>query len=85
MAVDAVNSDLNLAPANPFPVELTTDKTGSTGTTGSTTKKVDPNSESEVLSAAVDAFLPGMISNTLMLNNSLFNFAKEAIDEGSDE
>jgi hypothetical protein len=33
----------------------------------------------------VDAFLPGMISNTLMLNNSLFNFAKEAIDEGSDE
>ncbi|RFB83093.1 hypothetical protein B5K11_35295 [Rhizobium leguminosarum bv. trifolii] len=85
MAVDAVNSDLNLAPANPVSVELTTDKTGSTGSTGSTTKKVDPNSESEVLSAAVDAFLPGMISNTLMLNNSLFNFAKEAIDEGSDE
>ncbi|KPH04389.1 hypothetical protein B5K08_23810 [Rhizobium leguminosarum bv. trifolii] len=85
MAVDAVNSDLNLAPANPVSVELTTDKTGSTSTTGSTTKKVDPNSESEVLSAAVDAFLPGMISNTLMLNNSLFNFAKEAIDEGSDE
>ncbi|WFU04613.1 hypothetical protein QA648_27960 (plasmid) [Rhizobium sp. CB3171] len=82
MAVDAVNSDLNLTPANPVSVELTTDKTG---TTGSTTKKVDPNSENEVLSAAVDAFLPSMISNTLMLNNSIFNFAKEAIDEGSDE
>ncbi|MBP2443975.1 hypothetical protein [Rhizobium leguminosarum] len=85
MAVDAVNSDLNLAPAIPVSVELTTDKKGSKDNTGSTTKKVDPNSESEILSAAVDAFLPGMISNTLMLNNSLFNFAKEAIDEGSDE
>ncbi|MBB4293110.1 hypothetical protein GGE16_005195 [Rhizobium leguminosarum] len=84
MAVDAVNSDLNLAPANPVSVELTIDKKDPTST-GSTTKKVDPNSESEVLSAAVDAFLPSMISNTLMLNNSLFNFAKEAIDEGSDE
>ncbi|MGY5810027.1 hypothetical protein ACXHXG_20220 [Rhizobium sp. LEGMi198b] len=82
MAVDAVNSDLNLTPANSVSVELTTDKTG---TTSSTTKKVDPNSENEVLSAAVDAFLPSMISNTLMLNNSIFNFAKEAIDEGSDE
>ncbi|ASY65728.1 hypothetical protein SJ05684_b47460 (plasmid) [Sinorhizobium sojae CCBAU 05684] len=52
--------------------------------TRSGTKKVDPNSDGAVLQAAVEAFLPSMISNTLMLNNSLFNFAKEAIDEGNE-
>ncbi|WP_081159899.1 hypothetical protein [Ensifer aridi] len=47
-------------------------------------KKVDPNSDEQVLSAAIEAFLPSMVSNTLMLNNSLFNFTKEAIDEGDE-
>lgn len=42
------------------------------------TKKVAPNS---VADAALNVFIPGMISSQLMLNNSLFNFAKEAIDE----
>lgn len=60
------------------------DAGGPAGSGGAkTTKKVDPNSD-EVLSAAIEAFLPSMVSNTLMLNNSLFNFAKEAIDEGDE-
>ena len=82
MAVDAVNPGTATVLSTP-------DDTSGTGTgpssTPSSTKKVDPNSEQEILSAAVEAFLPSMISNTMMLNNSIFNFAKEAIDEGDSE
>ncbi|MCG5487769.1 MAG: hypothetical protein KK482_29605 [Sinorhizobium meliloti] len=39
---------------------------------------------SRCCSAAIEALLPSMVSDTLMLNNSLFNFAKEAIDEGDE-
>jgi len=80
MAVEAVTSN----PITP-PVTGTDDVTPISSDTADATKKVDPNSEEEVLSAAVEAFLPSMVSNTLMLNNTLFNFAKEAIDEGDQE
>lgn len=56
---------------------LTNNDPNSTSESESSTRKIDPNSESEL----IDAFLPGMITNQLMLNNNLFNFAKEAIDE----
>ncbi|EJK86971.1 hypothetical protein [Rhizobium sp. AP16] len=80
MAIEAVTSSPATIPATPA------DAPGSTSlSTSDTTKKVDPNSEKEVLNAAVEAFLPSMVSNTLMLNNTLFNFAKDAIDEGDQE
>lgn len=79
MAVDPVNS--SQIPTTPTGSE-TTDTTSSSSP--SDTKKVDPNSEEEILTAAVEAFLPNMISNTMLLNNSIFNFAKEAIDEGDE-
>ncbi len=80
MAIEAVTSSSATVPATPA------DAPGSTSlSTSDTTKKVDPNSEKEVLNAAVEAFLPSMVSNTLMLNNTLFNFAKDAIDEGDQE
>lgn len=80
MAVEAVNANPNVSPATG-----TDTSTATSPDTTETTKKVDPNSEEEVLTAAVEAFLPSMVSNTLMLNNTLFNFAKEAIDEGDQE
>jgi hypothetical protein len=79
MAVDPVNS--TPSPTSPTDTSVT-DTTSSSNTTS--TKKVDPNSEEEILNAAVEAFIPSMISNTMMLNNSIFNFAKEAIDEGDE-
>ena len=81
MAIDAVTP-------SPATVPITSPEApGSTSsnTTTDATKKVDPNSEAEVLNAAVEAFLPSMVSNTLMLNNTLFNFAKDAIDEADQE
>ncbi len=80
MAVEAVTSNPIVSPASGTDT-LATPSPDATGTT----KKVDPNSDEEVLTAAVEAFLPSMVSNTLMLNNTLFNFAKEAIDEGDQE
>ncbi|MCF3641601.1 hypothetical protein LXM94_16635 [Rhizobium sp. TRM95111] len=81
MAVDSVNFDADVKPL----------ATGGDETSGgggvapaSATRKVDPNSDEELLNAAVESFVPGMISNTLTLNNSLFNFAKEAIDEADE-
>ncbi|WP_034855655.1 hypothetical protein [Sinorhizobium sojae] len=80
MAVDAVSPNrIPTGGATPSPSTAPEQ-----GVTRSGTKKVDPNSDGAVLQAAVEAFLPSMISNTLMLNNSLFNFAKEAIDEGNE-
>ncbi|WP_026615937.1 hypothetical protein [Ensifer aridi] len=80
MAIDAVGHN----PTVTSDIVGSGDAAGAAASGGAnTTKKVDPNS-SEVLTAAVEAFLPSMISNTLMLNNSLFNFAKEAIDEGDE-
>lgn len=82
MAVDAINPNSTTTSATD---DVVPTKTSSTSSSSSVeTKKVDPNSDEEVLNAAVEAFLPSMISNTLMLNNSLFNFAKEAIDEGDE-
>ena len=81
MAVDAVN------PSTPTVLSTPAD-TSATGTnpasTPSSTKKVDPNSETEILNLAVEAFIPSMMSNMLTLNNSLFNYAKEAMDEGDE-
>jgi hypothetical protein len=82
VAVEAVNSSTPPAPSTLSDPSVPNTTSPSTK---SSTKKVDPNSEEEILNAAVDAFLPSMISNTLTLNNSLFNFAKDAIDEGNDE
>lgn len=80
MAVDSVNSDAGIPSTT-----IRNESSGSSETNpSSTTKKVDPSTESDVLNAAVESFLPSMVSNTLMLNNSLFNFAKEAIDEGDE-
>ncbi|NTJ41858.1 hypothetical protein G6L28_04485 [Agrobacterium larrymoorei] len=43
--------------------------------------KISPEMESEI----IDSFLPGMITNQLMLNGQLFDFAKEAINEADSE
>lgn len=81
MAVDSVDFDAGIpSPAGNASESLTGGVTAPT----SATRKIDPASEEDILDAAVEAFLPGMISNTLMLNNSLFNFVKEAIDEGDE-
>lgn len=81
MAVDAINPNTTVTSTGPD----TASKVTAAETVSSVeTRKVDPNSDELVLDAAIGAFLPGMISNTLMLNNSLFNFAKEAIDEGDE-
>ena len=82
MAIEAVTSSPATVPTTPADAP---GSTSSNTSTSDTTKKVDPNSEKEVLNAAVEAFLPSMVSNTLMLNNTLFNFAKDAIDEGDQE
>jgi hypothetical protein len=82
MAVDAVNPNTTVTlTGGDSPSKTTSQDTGSKSVE---TRKVDPNSDEPILDAAIEAFLPGMISNTLMLNNSLFNFAKEAIDEGDE-
>ena len=81
MAVDAVNPGTPTVLSTPADTSPTDTAPSSTP---SSTKKVDPNSETEILNAAVEAFIPGMMSNMLTLNNSLFNYAKEAMDE-SDE
>jgi hypothetical protein len=82
MAVDAVNPNTTVTlTGGDSPSKTTSPDTGSKSVE---TRKVDPNSDEPILDAAIEAFLPGMISNTLMLNNSLFNFAKEAIDEGDE-
>ena len=81
MAVDSVTFDA----AVPSSTGNGNETTGGSGTSStSATRKVDPASEEDLLDLAVESFLPGMISNTLMLNNSLFNFVKEAIDEGDE-
>ncbi|MGO7133536.1 hypothetical protein AB9E06_22050 [Rhizobium leguminosarum] len=81
MAIEAVTPTSTTVPA----AGPQTTSSTSSDTSSSATKKIDPNSEKEVLNAAVEGFLPGMISNTLMLNNTLFNFAKDAIDEADQE
>ncbi|MDQ0456381.1 hypothetical protein [Rhizobium paknamense] len=52
---------------------------------GSTTKKYDPNTEETILEEGIASFLPSAMSNLMQLNNSIFNYAKDAIDEASDE
>lgn len=81
MAIDAVGSHPSVL-THAFDEGSAVRGAGERGTNPA--KKVDPNSDEQVLSAAVEAFLPSMVSNTLMLNNSLFNFTKEAIDEGDE-
>lgn len=54
-------------------------------TTVSTTKKYDPNTEETILEEGIASFLPSAMSNLMQLNNSIFNYAKDAIDEASDE
>ncbi|ANP90533.1 MULTISPECIES: hypothetical protein [Rhizobium] len=82
MAIEAVTPNPATVPTAPADAPSST---SSNTSASDATKKVDPNSEKEVLNAAVEAFLPSMVSNTLMLNNTLFNFAKDAIDEGDQE
>lgn len=80
MAVDAVNS------STPALRSTLTDipPTDATSPTTNSTKKIDPNGEEEILSAAVDVFISSMISNMLTMNNSLFNYAKEAMADSDD-
>ncbi|MGG7518133.1 hypothetical protein ACQ3G6_09640 [Allorhizobium undicola] len=79
MAVDQVSA---LSSSSALPEASSTQSASETA--ASSSKKIDPNAESQVLEAAVSSFIPSMMSNMMQLNNSVFNFAKEAIDEGND-
>lgn len=81
MAVDAVT----LSTVDTVPATDGSKETSSSGGDGSGIKKIDPNDEEAILEEGVGVLVPGMISNFLLLNNSLFNFAKEAIDEADQE
>lgn len=75
MAVESVNANKSTS-ASTGSGPGNTSNSSSSG--GGATKKIDPNSATNEM---MGAFLPAMISNQLTMNNQLFNFAKEAIDE----
>ncbi|PII39000.1 hypothetical protein T190_12075 [Sinorhizobium meliloti CCBAU 01290] len=79
MAVDAVNS------STPALRSTLTDipPTDAISPTTHSTKKIDPTAKGNI-ECSVDVFISSMISNMLTMNNSLFNYAKEAM-AGSDD
>ena len=79
MAVDSVTLSTTSVPEVELPTKPVTLSDDESST------KIDPNDEEEVMEAGLEILTTGMISNMLLMNNSLFNFAKEAIDEADAE
>ena len=82
MAVDATSAAV---PTSQLLTSEASEAKGSSPEDGASTRKIDPESEDGILDAAAEAFLPGMMASQLMMNSTLFNFSKEAIDEAEQQ